>query len=133
MLNFVALREPLQVILGDGHTLEATGRGAVALEMKLPDGTTKVCRLNDVLHVPKLSCNLLSVPKAAKAGKIAKFSESECRIFDGKMKLIATGTRVGSLYYLDCLTGCQNTEVTESDHVESREEVWHRRFGHLGV
>ena len=49
------------------------------------------------------------------------------------MKLIATGTRVGSLYYLDCLTGCQNVNVTGSDHVESKEEVWHRRFGHLGV
>ena len=49
--------------------------------MKLPDGTMKVCRLNNVLHVPKLSYNLLSVPKATKAGKTAKFSESGCRIF----------------------------------------------------
>ena len=46
--------------------------------MELPDGTTKVCKLNDVLYVPKLSYNLLSVPRAAKAGKTAKFSETGC-------------------------------------------------------
>lgn len=55
-----SLKETLQVTLGDGHTLEATGRGTVALDMKLPDGMTKTCKLNDVLYVPKLSYNLLS-------------------------------------------------------------------------
>ena len=98
-----SLNESLQVTLGDGHTPEAAGRGTVALEMKLPDGTTKTCKLNDVLYVPKLSYNLLSVPKATKTGKTAKFSETGCRILDAKSKLIATGTRVGSLYYLDCV------------------------------
>ena len=128
-----SLKESLQVTLGDGHTLEATGRGTVALEMKLPDGTTKVCKLNDVLYVPKLSYNLLSVSKATKSGKTAKFSETGCRILDTKRKLIATGTRVGSLYYLNRLTGCQHVIVAESVRQESKEEVWHRRFGHLGV
>ena len=101
--------------------------------MKLPDGMTKTCKVNDVLYVPKLSYNLLSVPKATKSGKTAKFNESGCRISDAKGKLIATGTRVGSLYYLDCLTSCQNVNIAENSHQGSKEEVWHRRFGHLGV
>ena len=88
-----SLKESLKVTLGDGHTLEATGRGTVALEMKLPDGMTKTCKVNDVLYVPKLSYNLLSVPKATKSRKTAKFNESGCRISDAKGKLIATGTR----------------------------------------
>ena len=61
-----SLKEALEVTLGDGHTLEAAGRGTVTLEMKLPDGTMKMCKLNDVLYVPKLSHNLLSVPKLLK-------------------------------------------------------------------
>ena len=40
--------------------------------------------------------------------------------------------RVGSLYYLDCLTSCQNVNIAENSHQGSK-EVWHRRFGHLGV
>ena len=52
---------------------------------------------------------------------------------DARKKLIATGTKIGSLYYLNCLTSCQRVNVAESVCQESKEEVWHRRFGHLGV
>lgn len=72
------LKELLKVTLGDGCTLEVAGHGTVTLETNLPDGTTKSCNLNDVLYVPKLSRNLLSVPKATKAGKTAKFSKTGC-------------------------------------------------------
>ena len=37
-----------------------------------------------------------------------------CQISDAKGKLIATGTRVGSLYYLDYLTSCQNVSIAEN-------------------
>ena len=52
------------VTLGDGRQLEATGRGNVSLTMNLPNGAHK-CRLLDVLYVPSLAYNLLSVSKAA--------------------------------------------------------------------
>ena len=74
-----SLKEPLDVALGDGHTLEATGRGTVELETKQPDGSIRTCKLHDVLYVPKLSCNLFSVSKATKAGKTTRFSETGCQ------------------------------------------------------
>ena len=49
-----------------------------------------------------------------------------------KGKLIATGTRVGSLYYLDYLTSCQNVSIAEN-YQESNRRCSHRCFGHLGV
>ncbi len=61
-----SLSKPREVILGDGHMLEAS---AVSLQMLLPDGNTKRCNLKDVLLVPKLSHNLLSVSKASELGK----------------------------------------------------------------
>ena len=132
-VELCSLKEPLEVTLGDGHTLEATGHGTVVLEMKLPDGTTKKCNLRNVLYVPKLAYNLLSVSKATETGKTTRFSEAGCRILDAKRKLVAAGTRVGSLYYLDCLTGCQQINAAASVCQETRGEVWHRRFGHLGA
>ena len=57
-----------------------------------------------MLLVPKLSYNLLSVSKAAEAGQIIEFNESGCLVLDTKKKLIATGNRVASLYYLNCLS-----------------------------
>jgi len=54
------LIQPLEVTLGDGHALEATGCGIVTLKMKLPQGKSIKCKPHDVLYVPKLSYNLLS-------------------------------------------------------------------------
>ena len=55
--------------LGDGRSLEAVGQGIVTLETRLPSGKTKRCNLNNVLCVPKLAYNLLSVPKVSAAGE----------------------------------------------------------------
>jgi len=101
-VNIHSLQQPLEIMLGDGHALEATGQGVVTLEMKLPNGKTRRCKLHDVLFVPKLSYNLLSVSKAAEAGKMAEFNKAGCQILNANKKLIAATTRVGSLYCLDC-------------------------------
>ena len=67
-----SLKDPLEVAMGDGHTLTAAGKGDVTLDVRLPNGKTKSCKLHDVLYVPKLSYNLLSVAKAAQRGKVTK-------------------------------------------------------------
>ena len=61
------------VALGDGRILPYLGTGKVPMKMNLPDGTVKNCILSDVLFVPDLSFNLLSVPRAAKSGKCTEF------------------------------------------------------------
>ena len=45
--SFIALyqiKEPIDVVLGDGHSLTATGRGKVVLEVTLPNGESKSCQ-----------------------------------------------------------------------------------------
>ena len=132
---FVELRDlekPLKVTLGDGHDLNAVGRGVVVLQTKLPSGRRKKCKLHDVLYVPKLTHNLLSVSKASDAGKKVRFGEASCKILDENKKLIAVATRAGDLYYLNCCPGFQRSHVTV-DKSETMEDIWHQRFGHLGA
>ena len=94
--------------------------------MNLPKGKGR-CKLYDVLFVPGLSYNLLSISKVSKMGKVAKFSESGCQITNSENKLIACASKCGSLYFLECESRDQaNTSLTN-------EEVWHRRYGDLGV
>ena len=57
------LKNPLDIILGDGHTLHATGCGTVILMLKSASLIRK-CKLYDFLYVPELVYNLLSVSKA---------------------------------------------------------------------
>ena len=133
---FVELRnldKPLEVTLGDGYDLHAIGRGVVVLETKLPSGRTKKCKLHDVLYVPKLSYNLLSVSRTSDAGKTARFGETSCQILDANRKLVAVATRVGDLYYLSCHPGSQKCHTAVDKGTETREDVWHRRYGHLGT
>ena len=52
--GYKALQNPLNVVLGDDRNLQATGQGSVVLKMKLPNGKTKACTLQDVLLVPSL-------------------------------------------------------------------------------
>ena len=93
-----SLNQSLEVTLGDGYVLEATGCGIVVLEMKLPQD--KSVKLHDVLYVPKLSYNLLSVLKVTEFGKTISFSDDSSQITDVNQKLIATATRVENLYHL---------------------------------
>ena len=52
---------------------------------------------------------------------------------DEKRKLIAVATRVGDLYYLNCRSGFQKSHTAADKSSETKEDVWHRRFGHLGA
>ncbi|KAL1256499.1 hypothetical protein QQF64_012044 [Cirrhinus molitorella] len=101
-VEFISLEPPQEVTLGNGFSVEATGCGVVRLKMTLTDDKTKKCKLNDVLYVPQLSYNLLSVSKATQLGKKVKFTEDTCDITDVNQKLIATATKEGSLYYVNC-------------------------------
>ena len=130
--NLCTLRSPLNVTLGDGRNLQATGRGNVILMMNLPQGKKENCTLHDVLLVPDLAYNLLSVTSASKKGKVTTFFETKCEIRDSKSKLIASGRREGSLYYLDH-RGPVHQACSSCDHTNLKETIWHRRFGHLGA
>ena len=123
------LKETEEVTLGDGHKLNATAKGTVEIETHLPGGKTQWCTMENVLYVPKLSYNLLSVSKASEAGKTTKFNNSGCEILNKDGKLIAIATRVGNLYYLEHCRKGQQLNVAEE---ESKERLWHRRYGHLG-
>ena len=89
--QFVQLREvsnQLAITLGDGSTLQAAGRGDVVLRVKLPRGKIEECTLHDVLYVPDLAYNLLSVPAAAKKNKVTTFSELKCEIKGAQLLLV---------------------------------------------
>ena len=62
-----------KVTLGDGSALDVTG---VAMDMLLNDGSRRGCALKKVLYVPELAYNLVSVLRAAEAGKSVYFDDS---------------------------------------------------------
>ena len=75
------LEKPLDIVLGDSHTLEATECGTVILILEFGSLRRK-CKFNDVLHISELTYNLLSVSKGVDKGFSFTFSENECVIKD---------------------------------------------------
>ena len=82
----------------------------------------------DVLCIPDLKCNLLSVAKLSKDNKNVVFDTRGCKILDAVNRVPATGKRE-DLYYL----GNSSAEATAVVQGYSSEELWHRRYGHLGL
>jgi transposase InsO family protein len=130
--EFQDLRKPTEVALGDGHTLSATGRGVVLLTMRSQNGEvmSSKCKLHNVLYVPGLSYNLLSVSKATEKGATIKFDRSTCQFFDENNKPFAVANKKGSLYHLDCNVDCQQVNAIQAQNMEN---IWHRRYGHIGI
>ena len=121
-----------KVFMGDDSVLQALGRGSILVDT-LVEGGTKRIRFKDVLYVPKLGSNLLSVSKIVEGGLQVQFGGLGCLVkaLNGDIQAIAS--REGNLYRLQCKTvlGGESAQVATS----SKEGLilWHRRMGHLNV
>ena len=125
---------PQIVALGDRRSIETHKQGTVKLKLKQSDGSYRSGALHDVLYVPELSYNLLSIAKATSLGKIIRFDESTCKIVNKAEEVIGVATKYGSLYYLSCQVNTpQQTINVNTVKNHSRIMVWHHRYGHLNV
>ena len=127
--EYSTLKQPQEISLGDGHIVKATGKGTVLLKIAIGKSQFQKCELKDVLFVPELSYNLLSVSKVIQTGKIMKFIASECTILNGNQRIVATASLIGSLYHLNVT---DEREVAHAAVKDSNEILWHRRYGHVG-
>jgi hypothetical protein len=86
-------------------------------------------KIKDVLYVPSLTKNLLSISNLDKKGFKAAFIDSEVPMCPkGKTieDAIVIGTKEGGMYKLK---GHSNAALTHS--IESPCELWHRRLSHI--
>ena len=97
----------------------------------MPDSEEKCCVLGNVLFVPGLSYDLISVSQAAKNGNTTTFFENNVTIVDKNQKLVAIDNKVSKLYFLHYVRSVQPSVNVSS--TLSLFETWHRRFCHLGA
>ena len=106
--------------LPDGERVLACEQGTVTLEEGL--------ELKNVLYVPKLKCNLLSVPQLTdEENCVVTFTDKLCIIQDRTSRtLIGAGERKDGLYWY------RGVRKTQACHVkmENQLALWHQRLGH---
>ena len=126
--DYVPFRVSESVSLGNGTVCDALGIGRVVVSM-LCEGEVKRYTLSDVLYVPQLVNNFFSVTAATLKGHQVTFAKKQCTIHrDGK--LIATGSSMNHIWYVDCLND-NVCAVLKPKSVTEQLALWHQRLGHV--
>lgn len=125
------LNTPVTVEVGDLRKLKGTAFGNVELKLKLPHGQSKQCTLRDVLFVPELGYNLLSIPSVTQSGKTANFTQHRCEILDKYGKILCVAERRKNLYFVAMEPNQENKVNLVKSEKLSKENIWHQRFGHV--
>ena len=126
LMDYFEFKTPCPVNLSDNRVIFAYGRGTYHITSDL-DGHTQSIVLYDVLYLPDLERNLLSVRAMAKLGAAVNFEGYQCKFIRDEI-LLAVGKLVGKMYYL---------KLVNDDHAKlaneglSDKELWHSQYGHL--
>ena len=102
-IDITQLKEAQKITVGDGFSVEAIGRGTVELFINILNNEVQHCQLFDILYVPQMFYNLLSVSKATKLGKTFESVQMSCNILDKRKRAVTTATKSGNFYHLNCI------------------------------
>ncbi|XP_071928133.1 uncharacterized protein [Coffea arabica] len=115
------------VYLGDSRTANVLGKGKVFL--KLTSG--KTLALNDVLHVPNIRANLVSVALLGKVGVKVSF-ESGKIIMTKNNVFVGKGYCNQGLFVLN-ISNVINENASSSAYIVDSISLWHARLGHVNI
>jgi hypothetical protein len=153
--SFTTLASPIRVTLGDDSTIHATGVGRIPVRMRA-NGRWSNAVLSDVLFVPDLNGNLLSVAHLTQRGVNIRFTGKECQLYAQTGQLTCSGQLQGKLFIMDmrtvvpetaCITridtfpvegddlpvATETALVTRSSSSKADVDTWHCRLAHLNT
>lgn len=113
----------IPVRMCNGEMVKSEGKGIVTVETR--KGTYQI---NDVLYVPNLDQNLLSVPQMMQNGYSIHFEKGTCTICDPKGKNIARVKMQQKCFPIHWQYKTQ--EKSMQVKVNELTWLWHKRFGH---
>ena len=152
--HFKPLPSPINVVLADDHTIQGMGVGHITV-MAMAGDKWHHAILQEVLYVPELQGNLLSVPQLVNRGISVQFTKAGCQLVDPKGNTFCETSQHGALYSMPirilvpesariAMTSIKtfptegstvaNTEIALTSYSHSSKAdayTWHRRLGHL--
>jgi len=130
LLNVKFLQEPIKIrVAKAGEELVGKIVGDVRA-ISVFNGQVSNCIIKNVIYVPDLRANLLSVGRIEKNGLKVVFEVGMVRIFLGS-KVIPIGVQDGNLYKIKLKLA--SSKITQANMTCTRETInlWHRWLGHL--
>lgn len=126
--NIKMLEQPIKIAIAkNDNFLQATGIGNINV---LSNNGYKIvkCNIENVLYVPQLRKNLLSVKRLEMCKVKVVFENAEVKLYDDTGELIGTGFR-NNLY--EIVFKVIKNECLNANVENSIMSLWHQRLGHI--
>ena len=123
---------PEPVYLGNNAMVEAVGVGEVPVTMVV-EGKQHQGHLTNVLYVPELATNLVSVKQIVAKGMQVNFAKDRCNIISGEGQVLGKARLDGKLYKLQTAEAMGHIAASAMTSPALEAKRWHERFGHIGM
>jgi hypothetical protein len=120
---------PRRVFMGDNTVLEAIGKGNIKAIMQV--GQLTHTTITQILHVPKMKNNLISMSKFIFKGFKVEFDKDDCKVNGARGVVVAKARRDKNLYLLNVKVCKHMTHIANS--LEEGAMLWHERLGHFNM
>jgi hypothetical protein len=121
---------PRKVFMGDDTVLEAIGKGNMKATMYV-GGELSHATITQVLHVPQMKNNLISMSKLISKGFKVEFDKDGCKANDARRVVVAEARRDKNLYLLNVKVHKDMAHIANS--LDEGVMLWHERLGHLNM
>ena len=128
------------IIIADNTTVAIAGRETIEMKWLLPDGSSNLIRLDNVLHVPQLKCELFLISQATRKGLGVVFFDDAYQITKDNIA-IGYAPKVNNTYILNIsqlstqiarlIKKNFRALVIDLSFNEEAVKLWHRRIGYL--
>jgi hypothetical protein len=116
--------------MGDDTVLKAISKGSIKATMQVGGQLTHTT-ITQVLHVPKMKNNLISVSKLILEGFKVEFDKDGCKVNDARGVVVAQARRDKNLYLLNVKVRKDMAHIAHS--LEESAMLWHERLAHLNM
>lgn len=117
------------IVLADGNVLTTQGIGEGILKCNYGSRVRNIT-VKDVLFVPELKGNLISVAKLTQQGLKVIFENNSCSIYEDGI-LVTSAKLESNLYKLNLNKEIESLmKIEKENHSSNCIHQWHRKFGH---
>lgn len=125
-----------KIILGDKSFIYAHGSGKVSFNAELPNNESHCFDLEDVLYVPSLTVNLVSISTATSKGISINFTGNSCDfIYNSRIILTGNIAQGNNLFKLNITPVRHKSNAQTALFAKTKRTIheWHKALGHVNV